>query len=145
MSPRALSIQVVTLRLALMRELLADLDAVGDVDLARLESDRITRRALERILTQLVDLAADINTHVATSLGSTVTTEYRESFDAAARVGLLSEGLAARLKPSVGMRNVLIHEYVASDLTRVVAAVPLARADYGEYVRSVARWVAARS
>ena len=145
MSPRAFSAQVVSTRLTLMRELLEDLDAVGPVDADRLLRDRLTRRAVERVLTQLIDLAVDINIHVATSLGGAMVTEYRESFDEAARAGLVSTTLADGLKASVGLRNVLIHEYVKTDLALVATAVPLARVEYGEYVRDVARWLRERA
>ena len=141
MTPRPFVPDVVTMRLTLMRELLDDLDDVGDVDPERLRTHRLTRRALERILTQLVDLAVDLNTHVALTHGGPITTEYRESFDAAVAVGLLDAGLAERLKPSVGMRNVLVHEYLTTDPSRVAAAVPLARELYGDYVRAVAAWL----
>lgn len=57
---------------------------------------------------------------------------------------LLDEGLAAALKPSVGLRNVVVHEYLDVDHAVVAAALPLARRDYGRYVRSVADWLAAR-
>lgn len=144
MSPRDFSREVLQVRLGLMRELLDDLDAMGDVTVGSLTQDRITRRAAERILTQLVDLAADINTHAATSLGGLRPTEYRQSFDAAVTAGLIEQELADALKSSVGMRNVLIHEYVATDLEMVAAAVPLARREYAAYVRSVATWLQAR-
>ena len=144
MSPRDFSREVLQVRLGLMRELFDDLDAMGDVTVGSLTQDRITRRAAERILTQLVDLAADINTHAATSLGGLRPTEYRQSFDAAVTAGLIEQELADALKSSVGMRDVLIHEYVATDLEMVAAAVPLARRDYAAYVRSVATWLQAR-
>src|SRR5262245_43298878 len=48
-------------------------------------------------------------------------------------------GLAVALTPSAGLRNVLVHGYVDLDVARLVAAVPLATEQYGEYVRQVAR------
>lgn len=53
MNPRDFSASVLLTRLELMRELLADLDQIGDVTEVELIERRITRRALERILTQL--------------------------------------------------------------------------------------------
>ena len=38
-----------------------------------------------------------------------------------------------------------MHAYVDLDVALLVAAVPLATEQYGEYVRQVARWVADRS
>ena len=129
---------VLVLRLGLMRELLADLDSVGEVDARRLRDDRLTRHAVERILTRLVDLAVSINSHVAASAGKTPSS-YRESFHAAAAAGLINVDLAQRLAPSAGLRNVLTHDYVNIDLGLVAGAVTAARRDYGEYVTAVAR------
>ena len=42
----------------------------------------------------------------------------------------------------MGERNVLVHQYTTVDLTRVA---PPARQQYGDYVRSVARWLLDRS
>ena len=50
----------------------------------------------------------------------------------------LDRAIAAALKPSVGLRNVLTHEYVRVDLTMVAKAVPRAVDGYGHYVREVA-------
>lgn len=57
MSPRDLSTATILSRLALMRELLDDLAVIGSPTPADLVADRLRRRALERILAQLVDLA----------------------------------------------------------------------------------------
>lgn len=89
-----------------MRELLDDLAALGPVPAERLETDRTTRYAVERVLIALVDLAVG-----------------RESFATAAEVGLLPEELARRLTPSTGLRNVLVREYVDVVRGRVAAAV----------------------
>lgn len=51
---------------------------------------------------------------------------------------MLSPELAARLMPSVGLRNVLVHEYAVVDLALVAAGVQLARTDYRAYVREIA-------
>jgi uncharacterized protein YutE (UPF0331/DUF86 family) len=71
--------------------------------------------------------------------------DVQSSFADASAVGLIDHGLARRLAPSAGLRNVLVHAYIKLDLALLVAAVPLAAQQYGEYVRQVARWVADRS
>ena len=144
MSPRSLSPQVVLAKASHMAALLDDLDGVGDVDRARLENDRMFRHALERIVTALVDLAIDINMHVVTSSshGSVVPGDGKESFDQAGRVGLLEGDLARSLAPSVGLRNVLIHDYATLDDDMFLAGVTLARVQFRTYVQQVAAWVA---
>lgn len=140
MTPRDLDTQIVVRRLLLLDELLDDLRGVAD-DPGRLAKDRLARRGVERILTQLVELASDINGHIAATVLHVPPGSYRDSFGLAARAGVLSDELAADLMPSVGLRNVLVHEYVRVDVDRVVAAVPLAAAAYGRYLAAVRDWL----
>ncbi len=46
--------------------------------------------------------------------------------------------LRAPLRPSVGLRNVLVHDYLAVDQSIVAASAALADQLHGEYVRQVA-------
>lgn len=144
MTPPALDLGVVQTRLALIEQLLDDLERTGDVDADRLARDRMLRHAVERILSQIVDLAVSINSHVASAVLATAPKDYRTSFDLADEAGLLAPDLVERLKPSVGLRNVLAHEYVEVDLALVAAATRLARSDYRTYVRAVSSWLRQR-
>lgn len=137
MSPKDLSEPSVAARLRIMRELLADLE---EIRVMPVES-RVRQRALERVLTQLVDMAADINQHVVSAMTESAPRDYRSSFDGVAALGVISEALAADLKPSVGLRNVLVHQYVNADPQIIEASIPMAAAAYAEYVRLVARWL----
>lgn len=139
MTPPDLDVDVIHAKLATMRALLDDLAGAGEVSAERLEEDRILRHAVERILTQLVDLAVAINGHVAAARLGRGPSDYRESFALAAEAGFVPEPLATRLAPSTGLRNVLVHEYTAIDLERVAESVPLALEGYREYVAAVAR------
>ncbi len=129
-------------RLRLLRDLLADLDIVGQVSAERLRSDRIVRHAVERILAQLVDLAVSINSHLAAATLGRAPATYRESFAAAAEAGAIPLDLAETLAPSAGLRNVLTHEYARLDLRLVAEAVPGARDGYRRNVSEVARYLA---
>lgn len=138
MTPPVLDGAMLQAKLSAMRELLDDLDTLPSIDLAALRADRMLRHGVERILTQLVELAVAVNGHLAVvQLGRGAAT-YRESFALAARAGALPADLAERLAPSVGLRNVLVHEYAAVDLRLVVAAVDQARTDYRAYVAAIA-------
>lgn len=139
MTPPQLDAGSVHAKLRIMRQLLDDLDGAGTIDRARLEHDRLLRYAVERILSQLVDMAVAINGHLAAVHLGMAPADYRESFELARRAGALDAALAARLAPSVGLRNILVHEYAAVDLGIVVRSVERARIEYREYVRSIAR------
>jgi len=144
-TPSELDADVVQARLTAMRDLLTDLESVGSVTATDLHRDRILRHAVERILGQLVDLAAAINSHIAATTLDKAPADYRSSFDAAESAGIVPADLCQRLRRSVGLRNVLAHEYVRIDLGLVADAVPAAAQDYGEYVRLLARWLQGRT
>lgn len=145
MTPRRLDVATLGRKLRAMRRLLDELDRLRAVDAERFAREFATQLVVERIVSQLVDLAAGINAHVLAVETGEVPGDVRRSFGAVARVGLLTPDLAERLAPSVGLRNVLVHAYVDLDVDRLVAAVPLAVEQYAEYVRQVARWVADRT
>jgi uncharacterized protein YutE (UPF0331/DUF86 family) len=144
-TPRRLDVGTLGAKLRAMRRLLDELDRIGAVDVDRFARDFSTQLVVERIVSQLVDLAAGINTHVLTTETGESPPDVRRSFTAVAETGLIDHDLAERLAPSAGLRNVLVHAYVDLDLARLVAAVPLASEQYAEYVRQVARWVADRN
>ncbi len=142
MSPREFDAGVVQSRLALIRGLLDDLESVGQIMRDRLEQDRMLRHGVERVLAKVVELAVSVNGHLGATLLGRAPKDYRSSFDLAQESGAIQPELVRRLQPSVGLRNVLTHEYVEVDLEIVVAAVVSARRDYADYVRQMAAWVA---
>ena len=145
MTPRWLDHVVITAKLRTMRRLLDELEGLGPVDTERFAREFGTQLIVERIVSQLVDLAASVNAHVVAVQTGAPPADVRSSFTAASDTGLIDHDLAERLAPSAGLRNVLVHAYVDLDLARLVAAVPLASEQYAEYVRQVARWVADRN
>lgn len=141
MTPRRLDPSIVQARLSVMRGLLDDLAGVDASAELPLTENRMLRHGIERILTQLVELAATINEHVVGASLQRVATSYRESFELAEECGLIDKQLRDDLLPSVGMRNVLVHEYLEIDLRKVAVAVPLALRCYRRYVQQVAEFV----
>ena len=141
MTPRRLDPSIVQARLSVMRGLLDDLAEVNAEGEPPLSQNRMLRHGVERILTQLVELATAINEHVVGARLQRVATSYRESFGLAEECGLIDKQLRDDLLPSVGMRNILVHEYLEIDLRKVTAAVPLALNCYRRYVQQVAEFV----
>jgi uncharacterized protein YutE (UPF0331/DUF86 family) len=141
-TPRALDRDALHAKLRMLRDLLDDLEQLGELTQSELAEDRVRRYAVERIVTQLVELAASVNSHIAASTLGRGPTDYRESFTLAARAGAISADLAQSLRPSVGLRNVLTHEYATIDLGIVSRSIPVALTNYRRYVREVARFLA---
>jgi uncharacterized protein YutE (UPF0331/DUF86 family) len=138
MTPRRLDPDMVRAKLDAIEQTRTTLNGIGPVTEDDLKGDPITAAAVERLLARLVDLAVDINSHVAAARLGRAPGDYRESFDLGQQAGLLARDLADELKASVGLRNVIVHEYVRLDLRIVADAIPQAVTTYGRYVAAVA-------
>lgn len=141
MTPRRFDAAVVARKLQLLDGLLTDLQGAGAITAGALREDRMLRHAVERLLTQIVQLAVDVNAHIAVGMGRPTPSDYRSSFGDASAAGALPADLAAALVPSVGLRNLLVHEYATIDLELVAAACARAVVDYRTYVRQVSRFL----
>lgn len=128
-------------RLRLLEEAVEDLQRQGELDAERLRSDRDTRRVVERCLEHLVDMAASVNAHIAAARLGRAPTDLTESFDLAAEAGAIPQDLAAELRSSAGMRNVIVHAYVDLDLELVARAVPAAIEGYRSYMAEMAAFI----
>lgn len=136
---------VVERRLAHQRDLLIELNGLHIESADQLRSEAVTRAATERMIQAVVDLAIDINGHIASSVLGRAPATGRESFDLLAESGVITSDLAQRLKPSVGLRNVLVHLYADIDIEIVAHSVAEVIEHFGAYVRAVARWMVAGS
>lgn len=148
MMPRPVNTDTVRAKLRMIDESLDDLASLGEVTAARLRGDRLDRAIVERLLSRVIDLAVDVNTHVCVARLGRAPADYHESFTLAARAGLLPQPLADLLAPSTALRNAIVHVYLELDLVRVAESVPEAQEGYRAYVREAARSVrdeAARS
>lgn len=144
MSPRDFVPSSVLSRLTRIRELLDHLEYIGDLSAEQLREDPISRLAVERILTQLVELAVDINQHIAVTVGNKVVPDYETSFAVLPELDVLTTDLVAEIRGSVRLRNVLVHQYLDIDLSIVSSSTPRARKAFTRYVEEMALWLKQR-
>lgn len=128
-------------KLAMLHRYLGELAEHREVSLDEYVQGGMRRRAVERLLQLIVEVAADVNTHLVTELEGMPPADYTDSFTAAARIGAIDAELAARLKPSGGLRNALIHEYGDIDDALVHASIPLALDGFERYIAAVNKWL----
>lgn len=128
-------------RLRLIEDALGSLDALRGVDAARLEAEPLTRAAAERLLQVIIDLAFDINGHLAVAILGRAPETGRQSFLDLAEAGVLDDDQAARLAVAAGLRNVLVHHDVDVRVDLVAAAVGEVLEQPPAYLTAVARAV----
>lgn len=128
-------------RLRALSDALDDLQRLRDIDVGGFRGDPIARAAGERLIQVSVDLAVDINAHLATAALGRAPATGRESFVAIAEAGILSRELADLLAPAAGLRNVLVHRYVDIDVELVTRAIRDILELMPRYVDEVARFL----
>jgi len=133
---------VVTRRLRQLRDTLDELAPMRAVTPARLAAAPLERAGVERLLQVAVDLAIDINAHLAVAELGRAPATGRESFHAVGEAGVIDRELAERLAPAAGLRNVLVHRYVDISLELVAQSVGEVLDGFGAYVEQVADFVA---
>lgn len=135
MSP--LDAALIRRKLAVIAQDLRDLATVESLTIEEYRAERIRLKATERLLQEIVDAAADINTHLLRTAGERAGVDYYESFIRIGRIGVLAPELAAALAPAAGLRNRLVHEYDRLDDEIVLRAVGEARRLFPKYVKAV--------
>lgn len=143
MTPAGLDVASVGRRLRFLQDTLDDLEHLRGTTAGDLRADSVTRGATERFLQVAVDLAIDINAHVAVARVGRAPDTGRSSFAAMAEAGAISSELAEELASAAGLRNVLVHRYVDIDPAKVADAIAPVLDGFGEYVISVAATIEA--
>src|SRR5690606_23485163 len=132
---------VVVQRLDRIQDLLAQMRDIGVPAAEQLRDDLVTRYALERLATLIVDAATALNSHITSRLIQRVATTYAESFDLVAEAGVLEHAFARRIRTSAKLRNLLIHDYADIDYEVLSSTLSQLIDDYETYRRQVARWL----
>ncbi|MFH1436513.1 MAG: DUF86 domain-containing protein [Pseudomonadota bacterium] len=140
MSP--LDREVIRRKLAVIAENLGDLGPIAGMTEQEYGGDVYKRKATERLLQELVEAAIDINTHIIVDTGHAAPDDYYSSFIKAGELNIIPADLAAKLAPSAGLRNRLIHEYDLIEHALVPSAVKTAQVLYPHFVKAVESFIA---
>ncbi|HQU15394.1 MAG: hypothetical protein B7Z66_08590 [Chromatiales bacterium 21-64-14] len=88
-------------------------------------------------LTRAVQLCVDIGAHLIAYSNIAAPDTMGGTFDALSEIGCINHELAARLKKSVGFRNIAVHNYQAIDWQIVHAIATTRLGDFSAYAQAV--------
>lgn len=128
-------------RFRIMHDLLQTLEQIGPVEADRLENEPIPRLAVERALTQLIELAVDIGQHILVATESRAALSYGEVFPMLDRAGVLQQPTSRELEHAAGLRNVLVHQYIDIDYSRVTVGVTRAPTLFRAFIHECSAWL----
>lgn len=144
MSPRDFQSDTIRKRLVSLRRILGELEKYRDSDAKELRSDLSQMYAVFFMLQQVIDLATDINQHIAATTLNVADSSSRRGFEDLIRAGVLPADLEQDFYKSAALRNVITHQYVEVDLGIVTNSIPRVLDVYTQYVKSISRWLASR-
>lgn len=144
MSPRDFQSDTIRKKLVSLRRILGELEKYRDSDAKELRSDLSQMYAVFFMLQQVIDLATDINQHIAATTLNVADSSSRRGFEDLIRAGVLPADLEQDFYKSAALRNVITHQYVEVDLGIVSNSIPRVLDVYTQYVKSISRWLAYR-
>lgn len=144
MSPRDFQSDTIRKRLVSLRRILGELEIYRDSDAKELRSELSQMYAVFFMLQQVIDLATDINQHIAATTLNVADSSSRRGFEDLIRAGILPADLEQDFYKSAALRNVITHQYVEVDLGIVSNSIPRVLDVYTQYVKSISRWLASR-
>jgi uncharacterized protein YutE (UPF0331/DUF86 family) len=132
---------VVAGRLLLLTQALQDIEREFPGDAQTLAASPVVRAAIERWLQVAIEVCIDVAYHVIADRGWAPPDRAADAFELLAARGMLDADLASRLGRAVGLRNVLVHEYVKVDLERLVGVIRDGLGDLRAFAARAASWL----
>ncbi len=136
-----IDLEVVLVRLRLIVKYCNTLEEFRSISLDKYLSDFRQQLIVERLLQLMVEAATDINKYLLVRLHQISPATSFDSFSEAGQQGIITQDLAATLARSVGMRNILVHQYKDIDSRIVFSAIPKALEQYQLYIQQISAYL----
>lgn len=128
-------------KIALLNENLSILDQI-DNELQKGQqsiSDRRLQWQIRYGLLESIQIVIDIACNIVAEYFKRTPSNYRECIEILGEMGVLQNDIADRLKAMVGLRNLLVHEYISID-TEKLREMTGQSADFRAFINSVAEY-----
>ena len=117
-------------------ELLEDLPAREEF-----RRNRVSRRAVEKTVELIADAIVDVAMIIISGKGLERPPEAGESITILSKYGILPEKLAKQVKDLIGLRNLLVHQYVKVDEDREFSDIEEDHQDIVNFVREIEKYI----
>jgi uncharacterized protein YutE (UPF0331/DUF86 family) len=129
-------------KLTMISEYIAELEPFLRFSNQEIKDDKSKLRNVERLLQLIVDEAVDVNSHLIAELNLESPREYRGTFIVLGKNAILPAPFAEKISESVGLRNGIVHQYEKIETDRMLDDIRNNIADYVEYVKFIAAFIA---
>lgn len=121
---------------------LAKLGEYRDVSFEDIAKDYWKHKAVERVIEVIINGAIDINQHLIVKSGrGELPFDFKESFLLLVKLGVFPEEFAKKISDSVGLRNILVHQYRKLDEQLFYASITDCLRQYTRYCGYITRYL----
>ncbi|MCG2690395.1 DUF86 domain-containing protein [Candidatus Parcubacteria bacterium] len=118
------------------------LSNLKNYSLQEIVSDYFKHSTVERIIEKVIGDALDINQHIISeSQKVEVPNDYAETFLALAKLNILPKDFSEIIAKSVGLRNILVHNYRKLDEERFYHSMKDCLNDYTKYCEFILKYL----
>jgi len=113
-----------------------------DCSLEEITSDYFKHAVIERILERIINDALDINQHIISEIKEQEPpNDYKETFLALATIEIYPKEFAEKISGSVGLRNILVHNYRKLDEEKFYNSIKDCLGDYAKYCEYILNFI----
>lgn len=135
MSP--LDVQLIHRKAKLIEEDLQKLVPYQKLGEENYSKDEMAQLSVERLMERIIGRIIDVNYHLLKEKFGTLPVDYFDSFMRLAKRGIVPHDLARSVAKSVGLRNILAHEYDTIDPAKVYQAINDPLREVPQYLQAI--------
>ncbi len=124
-----------------IQELLKVIKSFKEYNLDEIISDFYLFGSLRYAFIELVGRAIDINQHLIKEKDGEVPNDYAETFKILGQMNILEQKFAIEISKSVGLRNVVVHEYEEVDEKLLYNSIDIALDQYPKYCQQILNFI----
>jgi uncharacterized protein YutE (UPF0331/DUF86 family) len=120
-------------KLADLQEYIGQVREYSNIKVAEYSKDWKTQRIVERTLQMMIEICADIASHIISDSGFRVPQTYADAFKVLYEKEIIPKGLFTKLVKMARFRNIIVHQYDKIDGEIVVGILKKDLNDFVKY------------
>lgn len=133
-------------KISLIQKDLAELSRFKNLSFEEIAQNYDTHKIVERILEVVINEAIDINQHLIVEAGrGDLPFDFRESFLRLSEIGVYPKNFAQEISKSVGLRNILVHQYRELDEQIFYQSIKDCLSQYVKYCDYIRKFLTAKA
>ncbi len=128
-------------RLGQLEENISELEKIRETfDISRIQMEKVPEWALRYGLFESIQIVIDVACHIAGKYNLGNPQNYKECIELLQKYEYIDANLADRLKSMIGLRNLLVHEYVGIDVEELYNFLRQLD-DFKTFVKQIKRYI----